>query len=474
MACFNKTLHAVIGPGLKNFIYDSKHLTPASNFHYDLCVSSTQEQSAVAISKDGSTLVIASDEGHAVVLGLPRYEPLFSDRIHSDGIIDLTITVDGTFVATTARDRAAYIWHASDGQILQSIKPVMPPALRTHLRAIRFCDMQPNLIFTAESNPRKGGWIAAWKRESDSTISQFSPIASLKASTDALTAFAVNRAGTLVAVSSSEGHISVLQWSGSSFSKRWTTEAKTQLFQLPRPPHVLPVTGMQFSSSGNHLLSASADYTVTVWPSKQPTNWRGIFRIALWGLSLMVVLISILVAEDHHLHNVLRQRRDVVAPFLEPQLSNLQGRVRPILKKGHERMQPYVQELQDAVDPHVKRVGEKVSPYITVLDQYRQNWQPVVRQKYSRIRNRIVDTAASGSSMIRMSSKQTSNRNPYSRNVRRGEEDRSTLDSTFSESEGKSGNEISTDKGGDEFDPKTLRNFCDSDLASEGSTDESK
>lgn len=283
-------MHTVIGPGLKSFRFNGKKLSPISNFHHDIRIASTEEQSAVAVSADGRVIVIASDEGRVCALALPYYEPLFQGQLHSQGITDLCLSHDGALVATTARDRAAHIWRAATGEIVQTVKPAMPPDLRTHVRAIRFSN-DPNLIFTAESNPRQGGWISASRRNSSGT---FEPCATAKVSTDALTAFSVNETGTLAALSSSEGHVMLFQWDGVSFDKIWSSETQLNLFKAPTPPHVLPVTGIRFSTSGRHLLTASADYTAAVWPTEKPPSWRKT-GVIFWILSILVALLAVII-----------------------------------------------------------------------------------------------------------------------------------------------------------------------------------
>lgn len=385
LATHGATLITVLGTGCKNFVYKCPtSLTAASNFQYDLRVSSSHEQSAVVVARNGTRLAVASDEGHLTVLQLPHYDLLLSKQLHSQGITDLSISTDGSLIATSARDRAAYICRTDSAEVLQKICPVMPPALRTHVRAIRFAPGQPALIFTVESNPRKGGWIAAW-RSPHTSGGHWTPVASMKASNDALTAFAINPTATVAAVSSAEGHVSVFQWNGTSFSRVWSTEPRRMAFKRVPPPHVLPVTAIHFSASSKHLFTASADYTVAVWPTYKPAKWSGVFRGLFLVVSLLVALFAVLLAEDEHLHSALREHRDVVKPFLEPHLSNLQYQVRPVIRRSAEDIRPYLQDLHAVMEPKVGYIRRKVKPVLVAWEQHRAVWELVIVQRLDEI-----------------------------------------------------------------------------------------
>ncbi|KAI0557572.1 WD40/YVTN repeat-like containing protein [Gracilaria domingensis] len=372
LATHESIIHLVIGPGVKDYNYLRGKLVPVSSFHHDLQVSTSQEQTAISASEDASTLVIASDDGHVVVLRLERFEPIFSGQIHTNGITDLCVNSDGSLVATTGRDKAAHIWRSRDGEILQTLKPIMASSHRTHIRAARFCSTQSDLLFTAESNPRKGGWIAAWRKPSPSETTLYSPIATAKASFDALTAMSVNAEGSLLASSSAEGHVSLFGWNGTTFSKKWSTETRTHLFRTPKPPHVLPVTGMSFSDSGRHVFAASADYTISVWPIRLPTSWGRLSRLVLWLLSALVLIFAILIAEDGHLPEEIRRRRSAVTPYMEPHLSQVQRVVRPLLRESHHVMQPHLAELRERTSVYINRFSEQGHPILEAVSKVYQ------------------------------------------------------------------------------------------------------
>lgn len=317
LAAHGNMLITVIGTGCKNFVYKGPtSLVAVSSFHHDLRVSSTHEQSAVVVAPNGSRIAVASDEGHLTVLQLPHYDLLLSKQLHSQGITDLSISTDGSLIATTARDRAAYICRTDSAEIVQKICPVMPHALRTHVRAIRFAPAQPSLVFTVESNPRKGGWIAAW-RSPNTDGGDWSPVASIKALKDAPTAFAISPNADVAAVSSAEGHVAVFRWNGKSFSRLWSTEPAMMVFKQRTPPHVLPVTAIRFSKSSEYLFTASADYTVAVWPTYKATSWSGTRRVLFWVVSLLIALFAVLVVRDEQLHWLRRGPRNRVQPHLE-------------------------------------------------------------------------------------------------------------------------------------------------------------
>ncbi|CAN8073687.1 unnamed protein product [Agarophyton chilense] len=373
LSTHENVIHLAIGPGVKDYSFVHDKLVPVSSFQHDLQVSTSVEQTAIAASEDASTLIIASDDGSVVVLRLERFEPVFSGRIHTNGINDLCVSSDGSLVATTGRDKAAHIWRSRDGEILQTLKPVMPISHRTHIRAIRFCSMQSDIVFSAESNPRKGAWIAAWRKPSPSETTLYSPVAKIRASNDALTAMSVNTDGSLVASSSAEGHVSLFSWNGTAFSRMWSTETRTNFFRTPKPPHILPVTGMRFSVSGKHVFAASADYTVSVWPTRLPTRWSRCVRVFFWITSILVLVLAMLIVEDEHLHEEVRKRRAMVVPYMEPHLSEVQRAVRPLLQEGNTAIQPHLTELKKRTVEYTSRLSQQTSPLLQSMEKGYRN-----------------------------------------------------------------------------------------------------
>lgn len=362
LAVNGNSITTLVGSGCKNFIFQRpKTLSSESNFSLDLQVHTTIEQSAVAISKNGKRLAIASDEGHLTVVQLPYREKILAKKIHAQGVTDLAITADGELIATSSRDCTAYIFRTDSAELVQEIKPVMPSEMRTHIRAIRFAPSDPSLLFTIESNPQKGAWIAAW-RSSSPTGGIWTPCSRIKASSDALTAFAINNSADMAAVSSSEGHVAAFRWNGTSFTQAWTTEPGFGLFRPPPPPHFLPVTSMHFSFSGAYLFTSSADSTIAVWPSRLPINWRGLIRLLLWLGAVLIVLFSVLVAEDHHLPKSILEKRERAQPYLEPHLTGLQSNVRPVFNRGLNFTRPHYLKVCKAVRPYSEKVNEKVAP----------------------------------------------------------------------------------------------------------------
>eukprot|EP00178_Gracilaria_changii_P008090 TRINITY_DN24_c0_g1_i7.p1 TRINITY_DN24_c0_g1~~TRINITY_DN24_c0_g1_i7.p1 ORF type:complete len:652 (-),score=78.29 TRINITY_DN24_c0_g1_i7:2428-4383(-) len=366
-------IHLVIGPGVKDYSFLRGKLVPVSSFYHDLQVSTTEEQTAIAASEDASTLVVASDEGNVVVLHLECFEPVFSGRIHTNGITDLCVLFDGSLVATTGRDKAAHIWRSRDGEILQTLKPVMASSYRTHIRAIRFCSAHSDLLFSAESNPRKGGWIAAWRKPSASETTLYAPLATIRASNDALTAMCVNADGSLLACSSAEGHVSLFAWNGTMLSKKWSTETRTHLFKTPKPPHVLPVTAMRFSMSGRHVFAASADYTLSVWPTRVRTRLSTCSRLLIWLLSMLVLAFAMLVAEDEHLPTEIGRRRAVIAPYMEPHLSEVQRVVRPLLRESYHAMQPQLVSFRQRTSGYISSLSKQGYPILEIFERVSQS-----------------------------------------------------------------------------------------------------
>lgn len=342
LACKDNTIHSIIATGMKSFIYaPPKSLTPASSFTHDLLISSI-DQSAIAVSK--SHLIIASDEGNITILKLPHLQLLHATKPHSQGVTDMVIHPSLPMIATTARDRTTLLINLHTAEPIQSLKPTQPPALRTSIRAVRFTN-DDHLFFTAESNPRQGGWVAAW-RSATPADGKFAPVSTIRVSSDALTAITVNSTATLAAVSSSEGHVIMIRWNGYSFTRVWTTEPKRTFMRPPPPPHVLPVTGMSFAGDGTYLLTASADYTVAVWPIKAPMDPGKLRRIVIRVLITIVMVFAFMMAEDEMLHSGARKGRSYVEPLMEPSLGKVRGIVRPPFRKGMNLARPLIASLR--------------------------------------------------------------------------------------------------------------------------------
>lgn len=359
----------------------------ASSFAHDIRISAKKEQSAVALSASGKRLIVASDEGHVCVLRLPEYVPVCQLHLHAKGINDVDITADGMLVGTAGRDFAAYVWLSDSGKVVQKIEPVMPRTLKTHIRAIRFSAVDENIIFTGESNPRKGAWIACWRRAEGVSSKAWKPVGHIKAMSDALTAFTISRDGRLAAVSSAEGHVALFRWNRHKFSKAWSTETRLDWFSRPLAPHVLPVTAMKFSSSSKTLFTASADYTVAAWPTRRPRNLKRLLRRSGFVGIFLVPLLAILLAEDRHLPEFLYERRQALQPHLEPHLSAFQDSVRPTLRETGERLQPYLTELSAAVGPHLKITQDKLLPILTEGVNLGRSWERSLRDVAVQLRD---------------------------------------------------------------------------------------
>eukprot|EP00178_Gracilaria_changii_P008091 TRINITY_DN24_c0_g1_i8.p2 TRINITY_DN24_c0_g1~~TRINITY_DN24_c0_g1_i8.p2 ORF type:complete len:508 (-),score=79.12 TRINITY_DN24_c0_g1_i8:2019-3542(-) len=249
----------------------------------------------------------------------------------------------------------------------------MASSYRTHIRAIRFCSAHSDLLFSAESNPRKGGWIAAWRKPSASETTLYAPLATIRASNDALTAMCVNADGSLLACSSAEGHVSLFAWNGTMLSKKWSTETRTHLFKTPKPPHVLPVTAMRFSMSGRHVFAASADYTLSVWPTRVRTRLSTCSRLLIWLLSMLVLAFAMLVAEDEHLPTEIGRRRAVIAPYMEPHLSEVQRVVRPLLRESYHAMQPQLVSFRQRTSGYISSLSKQGYPILEIFERVSQS-----------------------------------------------------------------------------------------------------
>lgn len=313
LATHSRSIYVAIDSGIKTFLCKSAGLTPLSRFHHDVRVSATIEQTAVDISADGKTLVLAADDGSVVVLSMPRYKILFKGALHSDGITDLNLSNDGRLACTTAHDRQALVWDTRSGSIVQSIAPastissksdsVNPtpgqrPPPRSHVRALRL-SARGTLLYAAESG-HNGGFVSVWRATGSAPA--FATTAVVRITSEAVTGLAVNECGTMAAVATSEGHICILRYNcHANLSIHWKTDYS--LFNRGVPPHVLPITGMCFVQDETHLVTASADRSVALWdferqPSRRPLIWLAItMLIAVFVLCAIWLLPSIALSK---------------------------------------------------------------------------------------------------------------------------------------------------------------------------------
>lgn len=136
------------------------------------------------------------------------------------------------------------------------------------------------------------------------------------------------------------------------FGKVWTTEPAKKWLRAPTPPHVLPVTGMCFTKSGDCLLTASADYTVAVWSTQAQVKRVGLATVLFWAFGLLVALFVVAIRGDRHLGEEGGKGGNVAAPFLEPALSNVRHKVRPAMNKGVDGVMPFLEKSK----PYLFRV----------------------------------------------------------------------------------------------------------------------
>jgi hypothetical protein len=421
------TFYTLVGAGCKNYVYDAaaRALSAESDYEHDIRVATRQEQSALAVSCDASTLAVASDAGDVRTLSLPDCTPMAHFKMHGKGVDNLDLSRGGTLVASTsARDRSSYLWESRTAKLLQRIHPVRGGDLGTHIRSVRFGPDDPSTLFTAESNPRHGAWVTVWRDTSTAggtapaDGADYRPVASARVTADALTAMSVHADGR-VAVASAEGHVALFRWSGASrIAKLWSTESRVEWLRPPTPPHFLPITAVAFSDTGQYVLAASADFTVTAWPARRTGVLRLTFTVLAWLLAAAALLLAVLIAEDGELPASVAHHRDRFEPHvtdartaMRPRVLQAAGQlaarvetarslVGPVLRDKMVRLQPYLDGAQERARPHLERAQAKAGQWTPAVQRLRRE----VRRVRSAAQPRLaaaVETARRSSGALR-------------------------------------------------------------------------
>lgn len=71
---------------------------------------------AAEISPDGRRLALAIMDGSVLLLAMPERKPVQVMRGHSDSIVDMAFSPDGTLLATAGRDSTGRVWNVETGQ----------------------------------------------------------------------------------------------------------------------------------------------------------------------------------------------------------------------------------------------------------------------------------------------------------------------------------------------------------------------
>lgn len=337
----DRAIHVVIDYGVKTFVANENTIKPASRFHHDVRVSSTIEQTAIAVSADGKILALASDDGNICTLELPRYSLLFRGALHSQGVTDVFLSTDGRLVCTTGRDHVAIVWEARTGKLVQTVRCVMAaasaplpegkrannPRRKHHVRALRFA--RAGTLLVSGETAANGGWVVIWQWQPSPTnpAEPYVPVSSARVCRDALTGMTVDEAGQRIAVTSSEGHITVLRVHGTTMSTVWTSESAFPSLCRVDPPHILPVTGMQFAPSGRYLITASADRSVAVWDTRP----RSSLRWTVWAAFILLLILITGVTIWFRSPGVMQDRSGLLTE--SPDMSRARESLRPQRKR---------------------------------------------------------------------------------------------------------------------------------------------
>ena len=157
-------------------------------------------------------------------------------RGHTNVVLAVAYSKCGRYLASGSRDATVKIW-SSAGDLLHSLK--------SH-----------NGLVTGLSFSNCGSLLASSSQ--DSTIKLwdvdqfFSPIITLRGHTSRVNCVAYSRCSSYIASGSNDNSVRV-----------WCANSATVLSKLNK--HVKPVTSVQFSASGEHLVSTSKDSFAIVW-----------------------------------------------------------------------------------------------------------------------------------------------------------------------------------------------------------------
>lgn len=281
LASFKSHLTALIGKGIKNYRVEDETLEPECDYEYDAQIS-RDKQETLCVSPDGELLAIGSGSGVVTVLERKTLRETSMFRQHSNSVLSITIDPRSAYAVSISSDKSCFLWAVKNGTAVQKLDATN---MDMHLRCACFPRNKQNILFLGETSRKGGARVVLWEK-TDPERQTYDYKSNLKATNHALTAMCVSDDGLHVAISSSEGHVSLLMVKTSGLVKVWSTE---NTWGRSVAPHILPVTCMKMNPNKEYIFTTSADYTVNAWKIQQSASY--VRRISLTILILLGVLI---------------------------------------------------------------------------------------------------------------------------------------------------------------------------------------
>ncbi|KAM3214049.1 hypothetical protein ACQJBY_066457 [Aegilops geniculata] len=227
-------------------------------------------QLAVSFSGEGSILATGGEDGHLRVFKWPGMETIIEDPDAKTSVKDLSFRSSGP----------SRVWDLKSSEAVANL-PREQGEIFGFCRFSTKSDNSQILFVTAMQGDY--GKIISWNTTS------WTRIGSKKVTRDAISAFSVSPDGTLLAIGTIEGSISVL---GSRDMRVVVTVKKA---------HLGIVTTLAFSQDSRALLSTSFDSTARVTSTESPKS----DGISLWSMVLAIILAILVYYYMQHKEDLL-------------------------------------------------------------------------------------------------------------------------------------------------------------------------
>ncbi|KAE8784004.1 SEC12-like protein 2 [Hordeum vulgare] len=237
-------------------------------------------QLALSFSGEGSVLATGGEDGHLRVFKWPGMETVIEEPGSKSSVKDLSFSSDEKFLVVNRSSGPSRVWDLKSSEAVANLP-------REEGEIFGFCR------FSTKSNNSQILFVTAMQGVHGKIISwnttSWTRIGSKKVTRDAISAFSVSPDGTLLAIGTIEGSISVL---GSRDMRVVVTVKKA---------HLGIVTTLAFSQDSRALLSTSFDSTARVTSTESPKS----DGISLWSMILAIILAILVYYYMQHKEDLL-------------------------------------------------------------------------------------------------------------------------------------------------------------------------